>query len=162
MNRTFNPLPSSVPDRFWDKVEVTGFCWNWTGAQKKSGYGNFCIDRVYYGPHRLAYRALVGEFDESLVIDHLCRNPRCVNPDHLEPVTIRTNNVRGFGFVGAQSRVTRCPQGHEYTPDNTYLQGAARSCRACRKEVSDLHNERKKQQRRRARGAAQGVRRHDA
>jgi hypothetical protein len=45
--------------------------------------------------HRFAYELLVGPIPEGLVIDHLCRNRRCVNPAHLEPVTAEENWRRG-------------------------------------------------------------------
>ena len=54
------------------------------------------------------------------MIDHLCRNPACVNPAHLEPVTNRTNIRRGYGPSGLNARKTHCIKGHEYTPENTY------------------------------------------
>lgn len=82
-------------ERFWEKVEVAD-CWIWIGA-KTNGYGAFNDGSRIVRAHRWAYEALVGELDPSLHIDHLCRNPSCVNPDHLEPVTPRENTMRGYG-----------------------------------------------------------------
>lgn len=113
--------------------EVTG-CWNWTGPINYDGYAYARIDggrpcRV----HRAYYERLVGPIPEGLVIDHLCRNRRCVNPAHLQPVTNRENLLRGIGIAAVAASRTHCPQGHEYSPENTYVspRGGYRQCRAC-------------------------------
>jgi thiol-disulfide isomerase/thioredoxin len=41
-------------------------------------------------------------------IDHLCRNRACLNPDHLEPVTIRENLLRGLGTKNRDGKCHRC------------------------------------------------------
>lgn len=116
-----------VGDRFWDKVEPTGFCWNWIASRDSSGYGQIGIDGRPVKAHRVAYELLVGPILAGLVIDHLCRNKSCVNPDHLEPVTQKINVRR------ASAVKTHCLRGHEYTEENTYLQGERRSCLTCRR-----------------------------
>lgn len=85
--------------RFWPKVDKVSSpcgCWLWTSVIAPTGYGMFAGGRgamVY--AHRWAYEATVGPIPDGLVIDHLCRNTRCVNPDHLEAVTQRVNTHRG-------------------------------------------------------------------
>jgi hypothetical protein len=81
--------------------------------------------------HRFSYEAYVGPIGAGLHIDHLCRVRSCVNPKHLEPVTQRVNTLRGEGRAALQLRVTHCPRGHEYTPDNIYLWRGHRACRTC-------------------------------
>lgn len=81
--------------RFWSKVEVTDGCWFWTGWLNKKGYGQFDIPGWKPRAHRLAYELMVGRILDGLQLDHLCRNRRCVRPDHLEPVTNRENSRRG-------------------------------------------------------------------
>lgn len=85
-------------ERFWQRVEKAaepGGCWNWTGAIGPTGYGfwSFRIDGkpTTRPAHRFAWIACAGSIPDGLEIDHLCRNRRCVNPLHLEPVNHATN-----------------------------------------------------------------------
>lgn len=84
-------------ERFWAKVDGAGICWEWTGAISDTGYGVFHRGHGLKktNAHRACWEMLVGTIPEGLVLDHLCRNRRCVNPDHLEPVTERENIRRG-------------------------------------------------------------------
>lgn len=77
-------------------------CWNWQLSLNNAGYGIKCVPtyRRVLG-HRYYYEQLVGPIPEGHDLDHLCRNPRCCNPDHLEPVT-RSENLRR----GARGRVS--------------------------------------------------------
>jgi hypothetical protein len=90
-----SPLPRRPGplDRFFAKVELTLFCWEWLGAVGSSGYGVFHVGPGLELAHRYAYEALVGPIPDDHDLDHLCGNTRCVNPAHLEPVT-RAENVR--------------------------------------------------------------------
>lgn len=122
-------------ERFWESVEPTGFCWTWTGNLNDAGYGRFGADGRLYLAHRYAYGLLVGPIPDGTELDHLCRTRRCVNPDHLDPVTQVVNNRRSFSWAGQNHRKTHCPQGHEYTPENTYLSRTnERHCRTCDRE----------------------------
>ena len=85
---------ADVEVRFWEKVEKTdGGCWWWTASLNGKGYGNFSSQGRGGQAHRFAYQSVKGPIPEGLELDHLCCQPRCVNPDHLEPVT-RAENVR--------------------------------------------------------------------
>lgn len=114
--------------RFWAKVEPTGFCWNWTARTMPTGHGQFRGDGGSVLAHRWAYEYLVGPIPGGLVLDHLCRNTRCVNPDHLDPVTNAENVLRGFGPTASHARKTHCPRGHELPPK---VAGRKRTCREC-------------------------------
>jgi hypothetical protein len=82
-----------------------------------------------------------GDIDPTLTIDHLCRNRACVNPAHLEQVSMRVNTLRGVGFTAQNARKTHCPKGHPYSESNTFpankhVRGTvvARACRTCQNE----------------------------
>lgn len=82
--------------RFIGKISFDGDgCWRWGGYRDKSGYGNFSFMCQTAYAHRMSYEFFVEPVPDGLVLDHLCRNPACINPDHLEPVTTRTNIMRG-------------------------------------------------------------------
>ena len=124
-----------LPDRFWDKVspEPNTGCWFWTAFTNKFGYGRFTFGKTNYdGAHRWAYRALVGPIPEGLQLDHLCRQPSCVNPAHLEPVTPGENTRRGLAGKAQLAR-TACPRGHNYSGLNLRRRGGKRFCRLCDK-----------------------------
>lgn len=118
----------SLTDRFWSKVDILpGSCWLWTAFTNHAGYGKFWLDGTMVRAHRWAYESEVGPIPDGLEIDHLCRVRHCVNPTHLEPVTPTENRRR------AAECITHCPQGHEYTEENTYRRPDknGRECRQC-------------------------------
>lgn len=108
-------------------------CWLWTGCDTGNGYGTI---RTGGGgqtvAHRVVWQLCRGVVASHLQIDHLCKVRRCVNPEHLEPVTARENNVRANNLTVRWGSRTHCERGHEFTPGNTYVrQGRWRSCREC-------------------------------
>jgi hypothetical protein len=83
----------TAAERMWPRVDKTDSCWNWTGAVSTAGYGQIRFGKVLY-THRVSYEALVGPIPDGLELDHLCRNRRCCNPDHLEAVEPAENQRR--------------------------------------------------------------------
>lgn len=121
--------------RFWSKVDKTKTCWIWRGAYQGS-YGAFGVPgRKVFRAHRISYELLVGLIGEGLTLDHLCRNPGCVNPAHLEPVSHRVNILRGNSGSAQNARKTHCKNGHRFTKDNVGLShGRWRTCKTCIRE----------------------------
>lgn len=106
--------PLSVADRLWSKVDASGICWEWTAYKNPKGYGHFYRAGRWEKAHRVAYELLVGPIPRGLELDHLCRNRACVNPDHLEPVTRKVNNLRGSSPTSYNARRTECAKGHPF------------------------------------------------
>ena len=126
-------------ERFWEKVDADGVCWEWTAGVNASGYGIFGIGGTSYLAHRWAYETLVGPIPEGFQIDHLCRNRKCVCPEHLEPVTPRTNAQRGHLPFNRLRRITHCKHGHPLSGDNLGRDWRGhRRCLACaRRSTAD-------------------------
>ena len=82
-------------DRILTNIVVVENCWEWLGSTDSSGYGSLSFRGKCASAHTLSYRAFRGEIPAGLEIDHLCRNRRCVNPWHMEPVTHHANIMRG-------------------------------------------------------------------
>jgi len=121
-------------DRFLGMIRYTDTCWIWEGQKDKFGYGNFSILGKKVRAHRFAYEEFVGDIPEGLVIDHLCRNHSCVNPNHLEPVTTLENLMRGETMNVLNKLKPTCPQGHQYSGENLYVDPRGnRQCRLCRR-----------------------------
>lgn len=137
-------IPEQVIDRFWSKVDATGPCWEWTKTKTRTGYGSWTVgsfpNKKTYATHRLSWEILVGDIPAGMELDHLCRVRHCLNPDHLEVVTRSENMLRAGATGSANRRKTHCPQGHEYSGENIYMQISngrrSRSCMICRRDAN--------------------------
>lgn len=127
----------TLAERFHEKYEVDARgCWIWTASRTAEGYGKLADgEGRWKRAHRIAYELFVGPVSEGLEIDHLCGQPSCVNPEHLEAVTHRVNLLRGGSFAAKNDAATHCPHGHPYDAENTY-RGAKgeRICLACKRQ----------------------------
>ncbi len=130
-----------LPDleRFWQYVSKTESCWNWLGSLASAGYGVFATGKrsnntfKQIGAHVFAYTLAKGEIPAKYHIDHLCRNPKCVNPDHLEAVTPRINTLRGVGVTARNFQKTHCKRGHILQGENLYrIPSGGRACKTCK------------------------------
>lgn len=117
----------TLPARISDRIEAAD-CWRWTGHISRDGYGSVWSEGRTRIAHRVVYQLLVGPLGRLEQLDHLCRNRACVNPDHLEVVSGRTNILRGFGAPARAARRSTCVRGHALTP---VPDGTRRVCREC-------------------------------
>jgi HNH endonuclease len=160
----------SKKDRLMERITVDPIssCWLWTGRLSHNGYPRVAwrITSTHQA-HRIAYEEFIGPIPAGMVLDHTCHRPencpggkgckhrRCINPVHLEPVTIRENLRRGHGPAAGlraahaqRASVTHCPQGHKYTTKNTYTYQGCRSCKACAQVRGEKRNALLKERRR--------------
>lgn len=127
--------PNDV-QRFMAKIHYAdNGCWEWTSALNRAGYGVLNIKGKVVLAHRFSFLNAGNTIPPNTELDHLCRNRKCVNPAHLEPVSHHINILRGESPVAKYARNTHCPKGHEFTPDSTYIAPGRndRQCRICRK-----------------------------
>ena len=128
------PLPARVrPDaesRFWASIERTEDCWLWARPLQPTGYGAFRIGGKSVFAHRFSYELMVGPIPHPLTIDHLCRVRACVNPDHLEAVTLKVNVLRGMNPAAINARKMTCQKGHPFSK----RANGTRGCYLCQQE----------------------------
>lgn len=166
--------------RFWNKVDAPSgqSCWLWTGGKKAAGYGHFSVKRDgRWGKviaHRYSYETCVGAIPPEHEVDHACGTRSCVNPAHLEAVTVQENRRRRDAgeqrnpmvreafplpvkVAPAPKKVpapaepaTHCRNGHEYAVYGWVRNGRSRTCAECRRL----------RQRRRVKGNAAADRTH--
>lgn len=121
-----------LPKRFRDKFQKhESGCWLWTAAHSAEGYGLFHLPRPrgMVRAYRFAWENTGhGAIPPGMQIDHKCRVPACVNPDHLQVVTPRENTLLGIGPTAVNARLTHCRRGHALPAKNAR---GRRRCREC-------------------------------
>ncbi len=121
-------------------------CWVWQGFIGKSGYARLFIEKgkgKRKFVHRYSYENFVGKIPDDLTLDHICRNRKCCNPTHLQPVTIKQNTLLGIGFAPKNKAKSHCRNGHEYSESNTYHVRNERACKICLSINSAKYREKK-------------------
>ena len=132
--RVYKCVP--LEDRIWKYVyfEPNTGCWLWGAAVTGAGYGKISVNARLVPAHRAMYEMLRGKIPDGLELDHKCRVPACVNPDHLEPVTHQENVLRGNAPCAIIIRRGVCAKGHDRSLENLiFTKNGKRQCRVCRK-----------------------------
>ena len=133
MSESGNYASRTYIERFEAKFipEPNSGCWIWTANLNHAGYGRIVVGKIWVLAHRFSYQTYKGHLIPGLVLDHLCRMRCCVNPDHLEQVTLTVNIQRG-----GPSLNTACPSGHPWTEENTWINPKknSRCCRQCNRD----------------------------
>lgn len=123
-----------IQGRFWSKVRKTETCWIWNAFKNKGGYGHFWVNGQNVYAHRFSYEIVNGKILSGMSVDHLCRTRCCVNPGHMQIVTLTENSWRN---KTSQMNVkkTHCKRGHKFNEENTYLppNKNERICRECKR-----------------------------
>lgn len=91
----------SIKRTLEEKIEASTIrkdgCWDWAGKLDKHGYP---VIWRYDGTqlvHRIRWEILHGELSPNTILDHICRNLLCTNPEHLRPVTRKQNSENRSG-----------------------------------------------------------------
>jgi hypothetical protein len=114
-------------------------CWEWVGARTTRGYGTTTWEGKQQYVHRLVMDAPSG-----LTVDHLCFNPSCYNPRHLELVSDWENRARGRTPAGIVMRTGKCQRGHEMNKSNVYVKpNGMKNCRECMRQAVRRYREKK-------------------
>ena len=131
-------------ERFQRRIEVAdNGCWLWTGPLYGYGYGSAGVNGRTHNAHRAVWETAVGPIEKGLHLDHLCRNPACVNPAHMEVVTARVNAMRSTAPTAVNARKTHCVRGHPLNGENLLVdpKNGKRRCRACADIYRAAHRE---------------------
>ena len=121
--------------RFDSKWRKRLDCHEWQGPLDRDGYGTFYLRRRGRRAHRVAWFAANGPIPEGMVVNHSCRNRRCVNVQHLRLLTATENALADSSSLAyVNSRKTHCPRGHAYDKTATYRGRTQRVCSTCERD----------------------------
>lgn len=133
-------IPKFNHEKLLSRIEVikSTQCWEFKGCITTSGYGQMAIQGGgRYSTHRLSWAIFKGNLESSMVIDHICKNTKCCNPDHLREVTRKINTLENsMGRAAANSVKVQCINGHLFDEVNTYRYSRGRGCKICKVETN--------------------------
>ena len=113
-------------------------CIEFRGLVNTNGYGYLRIGEKQYRAHRISYILFKGPIPSDLCVDHICRNRKCINPEHLRLLTLKENVLCGEGLTAQYKRRNHCKHGHALTEDNLEKAPSKqnrRSCLTCRRRL---------------------------
>lgn len=124
--------PTDPIIRFKNNYVITkNDCWEWIKFTNK-GYARFNNGEKIVDAHRWYYQIYKKiKLERNEHLDHLCRNRKCVNPNHLDVVSNKTNWLRGKSITRLKSLQTHCIQGHLLAGENLYVNNNKRRCNKC-------------------------------
>lgn len=113
-------------------------CWLWLGTIDFGGYSQIKFNGRSVSAHRVMYELVNGELPSEVHLDHLCRTRSCVNPEHLDEVSLVENVARGTSDAAVVIRTGYCKRGHEFVGRNVRVRALTgeRQCAECRRELS--------------------------
>lgn len=135
----------TATERFFQYVhKAPSGCWEWTGGLDPNGYGKWSWQGKTIATHRLSYWVHAGPIPEGAVLDHLCRNRKCCNPEHLQPISIAENTLRGESDAAKNKYKQTCGKGHPLVGENLYVRPdtQARMCRTCMRQATQRYHHR--------------------
>jgi hypothetical protein len=143
-NRLPIHIDGAAASRFWDSVNITpntthSECWLWVGRRDDFGYGHFKTKGRNLKAHRVAWTLKHGPTPDDKTVDHICRNPCCVNPSHMALVSNKDNILRGSSPTARNALKTHCIRGHELAGVNIRMYRGRRYCLACEKARRHPH-----------------------
>jgi len=122
-------------------------CWIWEGWKGPHGYGSMKIpgERKAILAHRLSYLLYFGNLTKGRHVHHTCNNRLCVNPSHLQELSIISHAI----MTNLSERTkTHCIRGHEFTLENTSISSqGSRRCLQCVKIYNDKRTRRVRRKR---------------
>jgi hypothetical protein len=104
-------------------------CHIWQAGKDEDGYGVFWLHGRTRRAHQVALLLAGRPVPEGFIANHTCRNKSCVNPQHLEAITLDESwrkDSSSTSYVNSQK--THCPEGHPYDRND----GRRRWCSICR------------------------------
>lgn len=132
---------------FWNSVDKSEGCWLWKGRLDVSGYGRFRFNNTDQKAHRVLFFLDGKNLNREELIDHKCRNRRCVNPEHLR-IVVRATNVleNSLAVTAIHNQKTKCINGHPFTKTiKTKHAARFRICQECRNAWSRNYRWKQKQ-----------------
>lgn len=132
-------IPGAMPETWHGQEPPSRPCLIWTSTFTNTGYPILTWRGEPFLAHRLSWATYQQEDPgPERVVDHLCEEPACIEPRHLDACSQRENVMRSETAVASiHAKKDACPRGHEYEPTPDHWKTATkRVCRACHREVA--------------------------